>query len=844
MFRKLLLTSLLAGFIVFSAFPQNPSKEIHKANFELASRFSPARIRKMVFSTSVNPNWLRSGRFWYSYQDTKSEKWFIVDPATRTKRPLFDNADLARKLSLITQDPHNATHLGLTDVKFSKDEKFITFKVPSKKDTVLSHEERLRRGPRGKMDSVTKKTFFLEYNLQTGVLTELKDTVKAELSWATYTPDSSAVIYAKNYNLYWMNRDDYQKLKKNEKDSTVKENAITTDGIKDFAWGGDEYSQYDTTNPVKFVKERFKVFLLWSPDGNRFATTRKDNRDIKDLYVIHSAEGKRPFLESYKYQMPGEPDSTEEGLYIFDFNTKQHQQINVRAFKNQNLRIYVARTPKVDQTESGGGGFGFRFGRGGGSARAAKWLGTNDYFYATRTSRDQKRIDLIRVHIDGKVDLLVPERSNVYLDVQQPELINNGKEFVFWSERDGWGQLYLYKGDGTLENQITKGEFHVAGIEGVDEKARKVYFTANGREQGEDPYLNHLYSVNLDGSNLTLLDKGDFDHRVNVNDQETYFVDNYSRVNSAPKSALYDRNGVKIMDLETTDLSQLFAAGYKFPEPFKVKADDGFTDLYGVMYKPYDFDSTKVYPLIEYVYPGPQTEAVNKSFSVGMDHTDRLAQLGFIVIAVGNRGGSPARSKWYHTYGYGDLRDYGLADKKTAAEQIANRYSFIDREKIGINGHSGGGFMTAAAMFVYPDFFKVGVSESGNHDNNIYNRPWSERHNGVTEKVDKKGDTTFAYTIEKNSDIAKNLKGHLMLITGDVDNNVHPANTIRVINALINAHKRFDFVLLPNQRHGYGPDSEYFFWRMGEYFAEYLLGDSRRDQVDMMEMNRDIPETR
>ncbi|MCW5914056.1 MAG: DPP IV N-terminal domain-containing protein [Chitinophagaceae bacterium] len=833
MLKRLLFFFLCFG--VTAAFSQSRDKNTPKANFEQAAKYSPAKLRKLVFSTTVNPMWLKSGKFWYTYSDTKSQKWYLVDPAKRTKTPLFDNADLARKLSVITWDPHDAAHLGISNIKFADDERSFTFKVASKKDTVKTAEE--RKDLKNKADTMKKKTYTLKYDLATGNITEIQDTTKPELSWASFNPDSTAIIYAKNYNLFWMDRANYEKLKKNEKDSTVVEHELTKGGVRNYAWAGDSYSIDDTTNLDRLSKQKMRARLIWSPDGRYFITTRKDNRDLLDLWVINSTGGKRPILETYKYQMPGEADSTEIELHLFDFKAKTNKQIDVARFKNQQIGYW---TRKVSKTESGGG-FGFGFG---GGSTPPTWLGTNDYFYASRTSRDQKKIDLLKVYTDGRVQVLIEERSNVYLDIKRPEILNNGNEIVFWSERDGWGQLYLFDGNGKLKNQITQGEFFVSGIESVDEKNRKVYFVANGKEENEDPYYNHLYSINLDGSGMKLLNKGDYDHRVATNDQTSFFVDNYSRVNTTPRSVLYNQEGAKIMDLEEADLSSLFATGYKFPEPFKVKADDGITDLYGVLYKPYDFDSTKLYPLIEYVYPGPQTEAVNKTFSTGMDHTDRLAQLGFIVITVGNRGGHPNRSKWYHTYSYGNLRDYGLADKKAAAEQIANRYPFIDREKIGINGHSGGGFMSAAAMFVYPDFFKVAVSESGNHDNNIYNRNWSERHHGVQEKISAKGDTTFAYSIEKNSEIAKNLKGHLLLVTGDIDNNVHPAGTIRVANALIKANKRFDFILLPGQRHGFGSDSEYFFWRMGEYFTEYLLGDSRRADVDIMEINREIPKTR
>ncbi|HEX5315939.1 MAG TPA: prolyl oligopeptidase family serine peptidase, partial [Candidatus Kapabacteria bacterium] len=198
---------------------------------------------------------------------------------------------------------------------------------------------------------------------------------------------------------------------------------------------------------------------------------------------------------------------------------------------------------------------------------------------------------------------------------------------------------------------------------------------------------------------------------------------------------------------------------------------------------------------------------------------------------------------WYHNYGYGNLRDYGLADKKAAAEQLADRFPYIDITRVGIHGHSGGGFMSTAAMLVYPDFFKVAVSSSGNHDNSIYNRWWSEKHNGVKELVSDKGDTSFLYSIEKNADLAKNLKGHLMLSTGDIDNNVHPGNTIRVANALIKANKRFDLVILPGQRHGYGDMTEYFWWRMADYFSRYLIGDPTERPVAIEEMDREQEQT-
>ena len=306
-------------------------------------------------------------------------------------------------------------------------------------------------------------------------------------------------------------------------------------------------------------------------------------------------------------------------------------------------------------------------------------------------------------------------------------------------------------------------------------------------------------------------------------------------MSTAPRSLLYDRAGALDVDLETTDTSALMDAGFHMPESFEVKADDGLTDLYGVMYKPFDFDANKRYPIIAFVYPGPQTESVTQTFSPKNPNV-ALAQLGFIVIEVGNRGGNPHRSKWYHTYGYGNLRDYGLIDKKVAIEQLTRRYPWIDIERVGITGHSGGGFMSAAAMLQYPDFFKVAVSESGNHDNNVYNQNWSEKHHGIKEIDEPDGNVKFEYSIDKNSEIAKNLKGHLLLSTGDMDDNVHMANTMRLADALIKANKRFDQFILPGQRHGYGTDANYFFWVRADYFCRWLLGDFDQ-RVDMTEVD-------
>ena len=821
-------TLLVLGLILISlsGFAQEP---VTKGNYELAARFSPEKLKRMIFTTAVDPHWLKkSDRFWYEYETSDGKNWILVDPVRKTKTSLFDKDKLAMEITKIVKDPFDGQHLKLDDMKFLEDENTIKFKVKSTEDVVKNDWAEIKVKNKSSKDSLEKRTFVFQYNITTQQLTEIKDAEKdpKRLAWANISPDSSKVVFAKNFNLFWMDKENFLKAVKDEKDSTIVQHQLTTDGEKDYEYGGRGFGE-DNVEEEKNKDNRKRAGILWSADSKQFILNRTDNRAVKDLWVLHNSRDPRPTLETYKYAMPGDKEQPIQELYHYSFAAQKMAKLPVGLWKDQTLGIWSA--PLKENTRDD-------------EFRPTTWLGDANTFYYSITSRDLKRVDIVRWNLaTNQKEVVIEERSNTYIDFTSPELVNNGREIIFWSERDGWGHFYLYGADGTLKKQLTSGAFHTDRVARVDEKNRRLYFIANGREKGEDPYYEHLYSVSLDGGAVSLLNSGNFNHAPEVNDNATFFVNNFSRVNTTPVSVLMDKSGAKIMDLETADLSQLLSAGYKFPEPFKFKADDGITDLYGVMYKPFDFDSTKLYPIIEYVYPGPQTEAVNKTFGRGMDRTDRLSQFGFVVITLGNRGGHPGRSKWYHNYGYGDLRDYGLADKKAAVEQLADRHAFIDKSKVGIHGHSGGGFMSTAAMLVYPDFFKVAVSSAGNHENNIYNRWWSEKHHGVDEQISAKGDTTFVYQIEKNPELAKNLKGHLMLSHGDVDNNVHPANTIRMANALIKANKRFDLVILPGQRHGYGDMVEYFFWKMGDYFVQHLMGDNTPPPVDMVEIQREKP---
>lgn len=769
-----------------------------------AERFTKEKLNTMLFSTTVDPHWFQKGNcFWYEYKTSEGKAWYVVDPVAKTKRPLFDLDDVAAQITEIVKDPFTAQQLPIQKLEAQEDGRTFTFHIVSSQDAKKDTTD--KKEPKNK-----KELFFFSYDYPTRKLTWLEDKKKETEypDWASFSPDGKTVVYAKDLNLYRMTREDYEKLKKDDKDSTVTDIQLTTFGVKDFGFG-QPYSLLNTDTLCN--GKRKGVWGVWSPDSRYFAITVEDEREVKDLWVINSMASPRPTLETYKYQMPGEKEAPQYHLFLFDMNDNSHKEIRTSAFKDQTLR--VARRPWQQRDRDR-------------KEVASVWLGDNNRFFVTRSSRDLHRIDICSYTIgQDSIRPIIEERMNTYQEVRPLAALANGKELIQWSERDGWAHLYLYDGEGNLKNRITRGPWHVDQIVKVDEAKRVVYFLANGKEKDENPYYEHLYRANLDGSGLQMVTPGDYFHIVSMDDNAAFVVNNYSRVNTIPRTDLMDASGRKLMSLEESDFSQLLAAGYQFPEPFKVKAADGVTDLYGVMYKPFDFDSTRTYPIIDYVYPGPQVEATVYPFSRMGVRTDRLAQAGFIVVTVGNRGGHPSRSKWYHNFGYGNLRDYGLADQKAAIIQLADRCKFIDINRVGIHGHSGGGFMSTAAILQYPDFFKAAVSCAGNHDNRIYNRWWSETHHGVKEVVSEKGDTTFVYNIRTNEEIAGQLKGHLMLVHGDIDNNVHPGNTLRVVDALIRAGKRFDMLMLPQQRHGFGDMDEYFYWRMVDYFSRNLLGE-------------------
>jgi len=861
-----------------------------RPNYELASRWTASKVtNKLVFSVTVAPNWFESGdRFWYAFSTGKGQRWMLVDTVKKAKTPLFDPAYMAAQLTSIVRVPFDSAHLPITGLKLIKKDAALQFEVTVPKETQVPG---LKEKADDKKDAektggdasgapagppANTRTFRFEYDLATTkVMLVHPDEVKAKEekdkeakwpTWATVSPDEKVALFVRVFDLYMMDMENLKKAMKDPRDPSIVDTRLTQDGEEYYAYSRyvnveekdrlrkDQKKEEKKTDKkddkaaektdeqkakeakdakaAKDVKDTFEPRVVpsgvtWSQDSKKFTVDRSDSRKVKDLWVIDSLAQPRPKLETYRYSMPGEDIAVGE-LWVFDVASRQRVKVKSDAFKDQRLSVTTRRVTEKERREREDNP----------NPLSSRWaLAGSDSFILTRQSRDLKRLDICRVDAaTGETKVLMEERLNAYIETRPIRFLEGGQEFLWWSERDGWGHWYLYAIDGTLKTQITRGEFVCGNIAGLDEKLRVLYFTANFREPGEDPYYDHAYRVGLDGAGLKLLNPGNANHGVSMPEHTRFFVDTTSRVDQAPRSALRDNLGTLALELEATDVSLLLEQGYTFPEPFLVKADDGVTDLAGVMYKPHDFDPKKKYPIIAYVYPGPQMEQVSKTFSAA-PYTHWLAQFGFIVIEVGNRGGTPSRSKWYHNYGYGNLRDYGLADKKAAMEQLARKYSFIDVNKVGIYGHSGGGFMSTAAMLVYPDFFKVAVSSAGNHENNIYNDTWSEKHHGIKEVTDKDGTVKFEYSIDRNSDIAKNLKGKLLLVHGDIDNNVHPANTLRVVDALIKANKRFDMFIVPGSRHGIG--GEWFNWTRAEYFCKHLLGESR-DDADMVEVTREL----
>jgi len=454
------------------------------------------------------------------------------------------------------------------------------------------------------------------------------------------------------------------------------------------------------------------------------------------------------------------------------------------------------------------------------------WSEDSKQLVFVSTSRDHKQ-EHVRIADckTGEVKDIFEEKVETQYESGQGTInwkyFSQTNEIIWYSERSDWGHLYLYDAvTGTLKNQITSGNYVVRQVRKVDLDNRVIYFVASGKEANQNPYYRYLYRVDFSGENLSLLTPGEGDHSIQFSPDGNYIIDSYSQPDIPTVYEVRDIKGEQIALLEKTNISRLKASGWKPSTPFSVKSADKRWALYGLMYTPTKMMPDVEYPVIVYIYPGPQGGSVGSwTFRAARGDSQALAELGFVVVAL-EGSCNPNRSKSFHDACYGDMGENTLSDQVSGLKQLNEKYKFLDLEKVGIWGHSGGGFATAAAMFKYPDFFKVGIAESGNHDNRNYEDDWGERYIGLEVK-DSEGVSNYEW--QANQTHAENLKGKLLLIHGGMDDNVPPYNSYLVADALIKANKDFDFLLLPNARHGYGRDGNYIMRRRWDYFVQHLL---------------------
>ncbi len=575
-----------------------------------------------------------------------------------------------------------------------------------------------------------------------------------------------------------------------------KETQLTTDGVKDFGYATNNAGWTRSDRPV----------VAWSPDSNKIATFQQDQRGTGEMYLVDTRVG-HPNLQAWKYPLVGDAEVTMIQRVIIELNGPRVVRLQMPPDQH--------RGSLCDDVVCRGGLW-----------EDVQWNADATQLAFASTSRDHKLAQLrVADAATGALREVLEEKVDTYFESGNGRVnwryLPASNEVLWFSERDNWGHLYLYDlQTGKLKNQITTGEGNVTQLLRVDEKNRMLYFLGVGREKGRDPYFVHLYRVGFDGKNLVLLTPEDANHDISLSPSGRHFVDSYSKPDVPAAAVLRDAAGKLLATLEKADISKLLATGWKPPIPFTVKARDNATDLYGLMFKPTNFDPSKKYPIINHVYPGPQSGSVGgRNFSAARGDTQALAELGFIVVEIDGMG-TPWRSKKFHDAYFGNMGDNTLPDQVTGMKQLAQRYPWIDIERAGIYGHSGGGNATAGAMFRYPDFFKVGVAQAGNHDNRVYEDDWAEKWQGLLER---EPDGTTNYDDQANQNHAKNLKGHLLLAHGTLDSNVPPYSTLLVVNELIKANKDFDLLLLPNRGHGFG-NEPYMVRRRWDYFVRYLLG--------------------
>ncbi len=746
-----------------------PPRAVTAADYARAEKFMGYNTGPLV-DHAVQPAWTGDGRLWYRDTDAQGVRFVVFDPVKLTKEPAFDHLRLAAALSQAAGRTYDANKLPFREIEFTADGQSISFRLGRRRFqcdrqgsqcTVEGNAE----GPPGRMGRHGRAGNEMP------------------------SPDKKRVAFIRDYNL-WV-----------REVSSGKETQLTADGVKDFSYALDNAGWEKSDRPI----------LLWSPDSRKIATFQQDQRNVGDMYLVETRVG-HPALQSWKYPLPGDDSIATIQRVVIDVETPKVVRLQMPPDPHRSsLCDDVACGSPFEEA---------------GNWTDVEWSPDSGQLYFVSTSRDHKQ-ETLRVAdpSSGAVHNVMEERAATQYESGQGgvnwRVFPASNEFIWYSERDNWGHLYLYDlATGKLKNRITSGDWVVTQLLRVDEKERTLYFLADGREPGRNPYFTHLYRAGFAGAGLTLLTPEDANHQVTFSPSGRYFVDSYSRPDVPPVTVLRQSDGKLVAMIEKANDSRLRAAGWEPPQPFTVEGRDGVTHLYGLMFKPAQLDPHEKYPIINHIYPGPQGGSVGSwSFAAARGDSQALAELGFVVVEIEGMG-NPLRSKKFHDFYYGNMGDNTLPDQVAGMTQLAQRFPWIDLERAGIYGHSGGGYAAADAMFRYSDFFKVGISEAGNHDNREYEDDWGERYQGLL--THNAGGGTN-YDDQANQNIAKNLKGHLLLAHGTLDDNVPPYNTLLVVNELIKANKDFDLLLLPNRRHGFG-NEPYMVRRRWDYFVRYLLG--------------------
>jgi dipeptidyl aminopeptidase/acylaminoacyl peptidase len=707
--------------------------------------------------------WLEDGSVWFKRHDASGDHFERMHPSTGKREPLFDHALLAAALSKAGGKAVAADKLPITGYSARADGGFT-----------------IKAGDKRYACSIAEKT---------GRCTELKS---AGSEPGVLSPDGKREAFIRGWNLWLRDAEGGN------------ERQLTTDGVADYGYATDNAGWVHSDRPI----------LVWSPDSRKIATFQQDQRKTSTMTLVATNVG-APRVEQWKYPFVGDADITMIERVIIDLTAGAPKTIRLQMPPDQH------RSTFCDDVSCNGGW------------EDVQWAKDGNTLAFVSTDRGHKSAQLrIANAATGKVRDVYRETVRTHYESGQGEAnwryLPDSNEFIWFSEKSDWGHLYLHDlATGKRKRQITAGEWNVTQIAHLDEATRTVWFRGVGREPGRDPYYVHYYKASLDGGEVQLLTPEDANHAITLSKDGRHFVDVHSSIGTAPVAVVRNADGAQLAELARADFTRLKASGWVPPESFTVKARDGRTDLYGQMFKPANFDPSKKYPVITYIYPGPQVGSIrSRSFlPAHLDH-QALAELGFIVIAVDGMG-TPLRSKSFHDTWYGDMIDNTLPDQAAALKQLAARHAWIDASRAGIWGHSGGGNATATAMFKYPDVYKVGIAESGNHDNLSYEDDWGERYQGL---LVKRRNGTSNYTGQDNAAYAKQLKGRLFLIHGMMDDNVPPQMTLLVVDALLKANKDFDLLLLPHARHGYGNDGYYVMRRRWDYFVRHLLGAEPPDQ--------------